>query len=219
MQKFTIFSIILSLVVVLTISDVLFNGATRENDVPVVDQSEPAASEETSDSPLTLPSDDSTSDSPVELQEAVDPLVSSSLTETVFQEAGFEDPTLKSTPFAGLIFQLLSFVPSSDATVGQWNLFTGPIYVGTIYEIQYNTDTGGFQGYLNLRDAAKTLVDVGMVNEANNYGDASFYFNHKTKLKTVHLLIRTGSKLYGFEYSQSYHENMKKVFDILKTLQ
>jgi hypothetical protein len=62
------------------------------------------------------------------------------------------------------------------------------------------------------------LTDLGSVNEVNNYGDASFYFNHKNKLKTVHLIIRTGRDIYAFEYSQSFHETMKKVFDSLGPL-
>lgn len=214
MQKFTVFSIILSLVVVLAVADVLshdyLNGATTP--VPVTTETAPVEVTEplSTDTPLTLPA----TDSAVQLQE-----VSSSLTTDVFQEAGFVSPTLKGTPFSGLVFQFLPFSDQADADVFQSNLFDGPTYVGTIYEIHYSTDTGGFQGYLTLREEASGLTDIGTVNEANNYGDASFYFNHKTKVKTVHLLIRSGSTLYGFEYAQSAHEKMKNVFDILKTLQ
>jgi hypothetical protein len=217
MQKFTVFSIILSLVVVLTITDVLFNNylnldtaVDTTDSTPITDVGEP----------LTLPTvtDTATStDQPVELQEAG--AILSSLSVDLFRTAGFENPTLKEAGFSGLVFEFLGFTDQSAATVYQWNLFSGAAFVGSIYEIKYGTDTGGFQGYLNLRDEAKTLTDMGTVNEANNYGDASFYFNHKAKVKTVHLLIRVGANLYGFEYAQGYHETMKKVFDSLKTLQ
>jgi len=212
MQKFTVFSIILSLAVVLAVADVLFHDYLNTTTVQT-----PVATEEPltlpSTSPTTTPSDDS--DSTVELQE----VAGSSLTVELFQEAGFVSPTLKNTPFSGLVFQFLPFSDQAEADVFQSNLFDGPTYVGTVYEIHYSTDTGGFQGYLTLRDEANGLTAVGTTNEANNYGDASFYFNHKTKVKTVHLLIRSGSTLYGFEYAQSSHEKMKNVFDILKTLQ
>lgn len=226
MQKFTVFSIILSLVVVLTIADVLFNDyLNTDSSAPTVVTTEVTPPVDTVDTtpitdtsaPLTLPQTDSTTttDQPVQLQEDSP----SSLTEDLFKTAGFESPTLKNAVFSGLVFEFLGFTDQAEATVYQWNLFSGPAFVGSIYEIKYSTDTGGFQGYLNLRDEAKTLTDLGTVNEANNYGDASFYFNHKSKVNTVHLLIRSGANLYGFEYAQTYHESMKNVFDSLKTLQ
>ncbi len=226
MQKFTVFSIILSLVVVLTITDVLFNNYLNlDTAVDTVDTTEvmPTPITDTSE-PLTLPVTDTTTDTPtspdqpVELQETAED-TPSSLSVDLFRTAGFENPTLKEAGFSGLVFEFLGFTDQSAATVYQWNLFSGAAFVGSIYEIKYGTDTGGFQGYLNLRDEAKTLTDMGTVNEANNYGDSSFYFNHKAKVKTVHLLIRVGANLYGFEYAQGYHESMKKVFDSLKTLQ
>lgn len=229
MQKFTVFSIILSLVVVLAITDVLFHnylGAPAQISTETVTTATEATPVE--DTPLTLPTDTSTNDSvtntdssqePVQLQEVPEGAIPSSLTTALFESSGLELPTLKSTPFSGLVFQFLNFADTSEATVYQWNLFSGAAFVGTIYEIKYPTDTGGFQGYLNLRDEAKTLTDLGSVNEVNNYGDASFYFNHKTKVKTVHLMVRVGANLYGFEYSQTYHEKLKNVFDSLKTLQ
>ena len=220
MQKFTVFSIILSLVVVLAITDVLFHNYFGS---PVQTVPETLMTEEPeADTPLTLPAGPESV--PVQLQEDISAesdagSIPSSLSAKLFESAGLELPTLKSAPFSGLVFQFLNFSDSSEATVYQWNLFSGAAFVGTIYEIKYPTDTGGFQGYLNLRDEAKSLTDLGSVNEVNNYGDASFYFNHKTKVKTVHMMVRVGSSLYGFEYSQPYHEKLKNVFDSLKTLQ
>lgn len=234
MQKFTVFSIILSLVVVLTIADVLFhNYLNPDSTVSSVVTTETSSQVDTVDTtpvtdtsaPLTLPQTNSTTttDQPVQLQEDSSfesiGAIPSSLTVDLFKTAGFESPTLKNAVFSGLVFEFLGFTDQSEATVYQWNLFSGPAFVGSIYEIKYSTDTGGFQGYLNLRDEAKTLIDLGTINEVNNYGDASFYFNHKAKVNTVHLLIRSGANLYGFEYAQTYHESMKNVFDSLKTLQ
>jgi hypothetical protein len=234
MQKFTVFSIILSLVVVLTIADVLFhNYLNADSSVPSVVTTETPSTVDTVDTtpspdtnaPLTLPQTDSTqaTDQPVQLQEDRSTenigVIPSSLTVELFKNAGLESPTLKNAVFSGLVFEFLGFTDQNEATVYQWNLFNGPAFVGSIYEIKYSTDTGGFQGYLNLRDEAKTLTDLGTVNEVNIYGDASFYFNHKSKVNTVHLLIRAGANLYGLEYAQTYHESMKNVFDSLKTLQ
>lgn len=227
MQKFTVFSIILSLVVVLTITDLLFHDYLNRNTETV--ETTPVEDPVNTDDDLVdmtiSPSDTDISggtvtdisDTPVELQSESG--LPSLLSSELFEQAGFEVPTLKEASFSGLLFQFLGFTDQQVANVYQWNLFDGSTYVGTIYEVAYPTDTGGFQGYLNLRDEAKTLTEMGTVNEVNNYGDASFYFNHKAKVKTVHLLIRIGARLYGFEYAQSYHDKMKNVFDILKTVQ
>lgn len=212
---------------VLTITDLLFHDYLNRNTETV--ETTPVEDPVNTDDDLVdmtiSPSDTDISggtvtdisDTPVELQSESG--LPSLLSSELFEQAGFEVPTLKEASFSGLLFQFLGFTDQQVANVYQWNLFDGSTYVGTIYEVAYPTDTGGFQGYLNLRDEAKTLTEMGTVNEVNNYGDASFYFNHKTKVKTVHLLIRIGARLYGFEYSQSYHDKMKNVFDILKTVQ
>ena len=82
--------------------------------------------------------------------------------------------------------------------------------------MKYPSETGAFQAYLTLRDRAKELTDLGLVNEVNNYGEASFYFNHKIKTKTVHLAVKQGNNLYAFEYAYRWHEEMKKLFPLLK---
>ncbi|MFA4814801.1 MAG: hypothetical protein WC924_02460 [Candidatus Gracilibacteria bacterium] len=207
MQKLTLFSVLLSISVVLIVGDIVYHDYLSEFET----------------SREILPVEGETSDAesvPVDLSEE-DPsltVLESSLSSQLFTQAGFLDPVLKDTVFSGLVFQFISFADQDEATLYQWNLFDGEQYIGSIYEIKYPTETGSFQGYLALRERAMSLTAIGTVNEANNYGDACFYFNHKTKVKTVHLVIRTGADIYGFEYGQSYHEKMKNVFDSLSPL-
>lgn len=229
MQKFTAFSILLSLIVVLATVDVLSHGYLSDGesaviqedatmDTPVdstLDTEEPLATEEDPVNEVeSIPSD--TSDQAVELQEEE---MNSWLTAEILTQAGFAKPVVKEALFSGLIFQIIPFNDASDTQTLQLNFFDGEIYVGTFYEVVYATETGSFQGYLSLREAAKTLTDLGTANEVNMYGDASFYFNHKTKVKTVHMVVLYGNRVLGFEYAQSEHEKMKKLFDILGTLQ
>jgi len=213
MQKFTVFSILLSLSVILVISDIVAHNYVQ-------DFEDPSAQEEsTAEDEVSLETDEDVALSQEE--PATEPdltVLPSALSTELFQTAGFTTPVLKDTIFSGLVFQFISFSDQSEATVYNWNLFDGESYVGSIYEIKYPSETGSFQGYLALRERAMGLTDLGSVNEVNNYGDASFYFNHKNKLKTVHLIIRTGRDIYAFEYSQSFHETMKKVFDSLGPL-
>lgn len=222
MQKFTVFSILLSLTVVLVMSDFVWNKPDEmqnPNDVP-----------DTQDSYDTIPAEDLPTETPTELPPNVpqdlpeedanvdlsqESLLYSQLDESIFQKAGFTQPVLKDNLYSGLVFQFISFNDQSAATIYQWNLFDGEQFIGSISEIRFPSETSGFQGYLALRDKAQRLTDLGEVNEVNNYGDASFYFNHKVKTKTIHIVIRNGTTVYAFEYAQTYHEKMKNMFDIL----
>lgn len=227
MQKFTVFSILLSLSIVLGTVDVFFHGylnpentpeqeSIEEEEVPPVEEVEPEIGAETAlevDSEEDTPVD--TADETVELQEETP---SSLLTQDLFVQAGFGAPVLKTALFSGLVFQFIPMNSGTEADALQWNLFDGQNYVGTAYELIYSTDTGAFSSYLDLRDEAGKLTTIGNVNEVNLYGDASFYFNHSTKVKTVHIVIRYADRVFAFEYAQDAHDKMKKLFDILKTL-
>lgn len=208
MQKLTIFSVLLSISVILIVGDIVFHDYLTEFEAA----EETLPTEETEETTLL-------EESSITLTEEPDlTVLESSLSDQVLVQAGFLNPVLKDTIFSGLVFQFISFADQDEATLYQWNVFDGEQYIGSIYEIKYPTETGSFQGYLALRERAMSLTDLGTVNEVNNYGDASFYFNHKTKVKTVHLVVRTGTDIYGFEYGQSYHEKMKNVFDSLSPL-
>lgn len=204
MQKLTIFSVLLSISVVLIVVDTVSHNylaapeAPESLETPVENADAPLLEEPAEEAAVSLSED-----------------LSSSLNASLFESANFTSPVLKDTLYSGLVFQFISFSDQNEATIYQWNLFDGEQYVGSIYEIKYPTETGSFQGYLALRERAMNLSEIGLVNEVNNYGDASFYFNHKNKIKTVHLVLRTGSSVYAFDYSQSNHEKMKKVFDSL----
>ncbi|MEK9160152.1 MAG: hypothetical protein AAB383_05495 [Patescibacteria group bacterium] len=206
MQKLTLFSVLLSISVILIVGDIVFHDYLNEFEAtsPVEETSEVAPLDE---------------EAPVDLSEETEPtLIESSLSAALFTQAGFVQPVLKDTIFSGLVFQFISFADQEEATVYQWNVFDGEQYVGSVYEMKYPTETGSFQGYLALRERAMSLMDLGSVNEVNNYGNASFYFNHKTKVKTVHVVVRSGNDIYGFEYAQTNHEKMKNVFDSLSPL-
>lgn len=202
MQKFTVFSIILSLCVIFILGDMVFHGYLNTSVLQVEEVSQTGSGTEVE--PLVENVQLSSSDIP-----------EAKLTTEDFITAGFENPVLKDAVFDGNIFSFLTFSDQSDAYVYQWNFFDGETFVGSIYEVEYKSDTGGFQAYLTLRNRAVKLLDLGDVNETNSYGDASFYFNHKAKKNTVHLVIRKGGTIYAFQYAYSGHDKMKNLFEIV----
>ncbi len=230
MQKFTVFTIILSLSVLFLLGDLVFNNYLKtstleplptEQTIPyLTDESlaglspeELAAIEE---EPLPIEIEEEEPIVVVETQLEVEPKVEvKRLTESSYVQAGFTEPVLKTTIFSGQVFGFIPFSDQTQANIYQWNLFDGESYVGSIYEFRYDSETGALQGYLNLRDRAQGMPDAGTLNEVNLYGEASFYFNHLIKTRTVHKVIRTGNSVFAFEYAFTHHEKMKKLFDLL----
>lgn len=216
MQKFTVFSILLSVSVILMIGDIIahdYLGGSNElvEEVESTEEIEPSVETENTDEPT----EESTEESVDLSEDTSEVILEPTLSLDILENSGFYSPVLKDISYSGLLFQFITFSDQTEAFIYQWNFFDGEQYIGSIYEIRYPTETGSFQGYLALRERASGLSELGTVNEVNNYGDASFYFNHKTKVKTIHLVLRRGSTIYAFEYAQNHHEKMKKVFDIL----
>lgn len=220
MHKFTLFSILFSISVVLLLLDVLLNDylttsppfaeATQEESVTL-----PEGFDESQLQVNTLGPDVQLSEEQIEAVVADLESLPAQLDEARLASIGFDGPVLKEAIYSGLIFQFLSFADQEEAYIYQSNFFNGSEFIGSIYEIRYPSETASFQGYLALRERAQSQSRLGELNEVNLYGDASFYFNHFEKTKTVHLVIRRGDTLYAFEYAYRHHELMKKLFDAL----
>ncbi|MBU0981169.1 hypothetical protein KKC94_00585 [Patescibacteria group bacterium] len=219
MQRFTIFSILLSLTLLFFIGDILshnylkadISGIDNAKDLNVATAepllAEPKIDEETTE-PVKQNSEDEVTLSSISVIEP-------ELSALNFQLVGFSNPILKEAQFNGSVFQIIDFSDQTDAYVYQSNIFEDETYVGAVSEIKYPTEIGAFQGYLKIRERAMGLLDYGEVNETNTYGDTSFYFNHKIKTKTVHIVVKESDTLYAFEYDYGYHEKMKQLFGIL----
>ncbi len=203
MQNFTVFSVLLSFSVVFIVGDLVLH-----------DYLNLGANLESVESPVEVTTDIEAK--PEVPDEAVTTAPSSTIvTEELLRSIGIADPVLKEVAYPGTVFQSIDFADQKDSDVLERNLFDGENFIGSFYEFHYPTSTGSFQGYLNLRDRAKALVDLADVEEVNLYGEASFYFNHKQKTKTVHMVMRRGSNVFAFEYPYAQHESMKKLFDLL----
>jgi len=220
MQKFTIFSAILSISIILVIGDVLTHGYLNEESTEeIVEEAmetletiETTEKEENTDQP---PAEDEETNESVDLSSETDlKVLIPNFSEDILLESGFFDPVLKDSIYSGFVFQFIPYT-DADAFVYQWNIFDGESYIGSIYEMKYPNETASFQGYLALRQAGSSKTDIGTVNEVNNYKDASFYFNHNTKTQTVHLVIRSGQNVYAYEYAHRYHESMKNLFNLV----
>ncbi len=164
MQKLTVFSIILSLSVLLILGDIVYHDyldpvystAPAEDvedyqplmqdyleDIQETDSNYDADVNENADSSETTDADEMAY---IQLTEDDSiALLTASLSEDSFIAAGFFDPILKDTIFSGYVFNFVKFSDQAEPFVYQWNLFEGEEFVGAIYQMRYPTATWSYE--------------------------------------------------------------------------
>lgn len=234
MHKFTLFTIGLSVVVILVVAEVVVNnylGADFANEdqliqgevldevvaVEVVD-SEARGDEDNSPQSVipdgtvipeaaVTPDTTPASDSIIPLSDEAAP---GGITPELLTEIGVLEPRVETAAFQGLIFGLFDVKDTFSAfAVLEQTLLDGSNFIGTVYEISTENELQTFGAYETLRQKAQGS-SLGTINENNDYGDASFYFNHSTKTSTVFLIVQKSGHVYALQYAPSYHRSVIK---------
>lgn len=232
MHKFTIFTILLSIIVIFVVAELVLNDYTGDDFA----KQDPEVKEQIADEaipieePITVTDTEIRGDeeiipvsdeAPVATEEESAPTFEASLTQDIATQAGalqetpMTDIIVTTSPYDGLIYGFWDTSTAfADLTVLTHKLFNGATYLGTIYEIQPGSAIDLFTTYETLKTIANES-DTGVLNENNSYGQASFYFNHTTKTNTVFLVLRQNDMIYALEYSHSAHPFMRTLIDSL----
>jgi len=199
MKKFTIFTIIFSIVVIITVGELVVNDyLDRHND------DNPKTAEEVPNEEVAVAKDEVVTN---------ETSTSSYLSGLDYASYGFAaDYELKEKNFPDSIFYLLEFDNDSVETL-YYELFEGKTFVGGLYEIICSDPTEAFTVYADLKQSGLDQADSGELNEVNNYGDASFYFNNSVKTTSIFLVVLKGDRVYAFTYDHSYHDAFKALFE------
>lgn len=242
MHKFTLFTVILSIVTISIVVDIVVNGYSISQDyVPerssevfeASDLSDLQASpedvknkieegiteEDVEEGTLAVNTEDSG-----ETEEIVDnePLGASELSfddkeiinVALLQALGVENGAVKdSAPKPYL--QAIEFEESLKNRLKIVNLFDFEEYLGTIYALHFQTEEEAQQFYSDLK-AKSIAVEGANIREADVFGDQSFYFNQEGKTKTAFSTVRLGASIYGFEYPHRSHQFFKELNEVLK---
>lgn len=226
MHKFTIFTIILSIMVILVVADLVvgdFSNPDSSEQAPVVATSAPLFDPDPLVEDAEIRTDEPAVDAEVELAEtsvvavpALEQPLSGHLTAELIEGMSLVEPRLETEALVGPLFGLWDVTtPLAGFVVLAHQVFDGPNFVATVFEIQGDNEIQTFAAYEALRQLALTSP-LGTVNENNNYGDGSFYFNHSTKLNTVFMVIRKGMGVYAFQYAPpSHHTFVRPLIDKL----
>ena len=208
MNKFTIFTIIFSAVVIITVGELVVHdyldrhGEGRQEDVKGEIVEEKVVEDEVVEEEAAE----------VVTEEAT---ITAYLSTLDYTSYGFDAAAeLQEKTFPDSVFYLLSFDDDSAQRL-YYELFEGETYAGGLYEVICSDSTEAFTIYTDLKQSGLDAADSGELNEVNNYGDASFYFNHSVKATSVFLVVLKDERVFAFTYGDDYHEAFKGVFDAL----
>lgn len=210
MHKFTIFTIVLSIMVMFVVGELVLNDTLKRDDAPaeeVLAMETPEAETVTTPEAELLPESEVTPEAEA-LPGATASLGSERFTKDLLVSLGVLEPRTDAESFDGLLFGFLDVKAAlSGFDVLATAVFDGTQFVGTFYEIPADSETRTFGAYEGLRQAAQ-LSPTGTINENNSYGEGSFYFNHYTKTGVNFLIVRKGTTVYAFEYNPTYHVSL-----------
>ena len=224
MKKFTIFTIIFSAIVIITVGELVVNDylGRREAETQEADsktqtaESEAETQEAETQEAETQEAETQEADSKTQTAENTEDVAADASSDTYlsgldYASYGFTDYELREKTFPTSVFYLLEF--DDDSVIPYYyELFEGETYVGGLYEIVCSDPTEAFTVYTDLKQSGIDQEGSGTLNEVNNYGDASFYFNDNVKTTSIFLVVLKENRVYAFTYVHSYHDYFKYLF-------
>lgn len=218
MHKFTIFTILFSIIVISVVAELVVNDYL--NDYGSWDKISGFVSsvKEVEKAPLedkVVPSEvpePTASDSVADIPEVV--FITTVVTEDFLSKAGFIEPNYKKVEFNGEIFQVIS-VEEEEDIVAKFNIFEGEDFAASIYEARFGDEVLASSFYNFLREEGNNIPGFTQ-NESNRFGLGSFYLNViEEQKKTVLLVVKFEKSVYCFEYPHKSHEEVSELIDII----
>lgn len=217
MSKFTFFTILFSLIVIVIVGQLVLKDAifpqeyktqviTEEIKTEAIQPEEVKSEEVQQEEPAPAKA---TAGEPLSVEEPRE-----SEFQTILEQSGFVD--IKEAPFSGKLFELFDFgtYQPDSTTVFQMNDLNS--LIGIAAEIQLQDEITAQELYTLLQNKTKVYTELS-INETNSYGDRSFYINHKKKPDEAFLIVRMKNVLYGLAYVKSYHPRIKTLISLLYT--
>ncbi|PJC37323.1 hypothetical protein CO046_01125 [Candidatus Peregrinibacteria bacterium CG_4_9_14_0_2_um_filter_53_11] len=135
------------------------------------------------------------------------------ITESQVEAAGFNG-VLQEKHFDGKVYQLLDISNVPVESLGLYFIEANGVPAASITEIVLRDEIQALQLYSLLQNKTKPYIDL-TLNETNAYGDRSFYINHAKKQDEAFLTVKIGNRIYGFAYVKFFHPEIKKLIQLL----
>lgn len=203
MNKFTIFTLFLSSIIVVIVAEILVNDYLHtpyslEGAANVFDSGVSGASQQ----------NNSGSSSTQAVQ-------AGSLSSELFKKAGIENYTFQSAPFGGKLLDRIPLTDMSVITTYESHLLkNGVARVASFYEFNPGSGASALEVYDLLKQKCSAEIGV-LLNETNDFGDGSFYVNYFEYPEKVFVVFRKGDKVFAFTYGKELHSAMAKLISLL----
>lgn len=232
MRKFTIFTVILTVIIIVVVAEVFVNdylpGLVRTK-TPVEDDLELTLPEGLSANILGADVDYSKIPDlevpeelallPVEATDFEDESFAATVPSVLIREdqirsAGFPNAILESEPNDGFLYKTIYVNDLYDVEISKYAVKTHDSLLGKIYTFSVGAFSDTYQVYEVLKSRAAEGLDI-VVNENNEFGQGSFYMNDSRRSNVAFLTVRIGSLIYGFSYPKEYHAQIKNIVTLL----
>ncbi len=204
MNKFTLFTLFVSAIIVVIVAEIMVNEYLRtpysiEGAANVFQaQQAPASSQQ---APATSSQNQQVS--------------SGSLSTSLLQKAGFQDYTLQAASYNGKLFGTIAFADLNFIPTFESHLMkSGVAKVASFYEFDPSSAQSAQEVYDLIKQ--KSSAEVGVIlNETNSTGDGSFYVNYFEYPEKVFLVFKKGSKVFAFNYDKALQGAMTRLIGLL----
>lgn len=200
MNRFTLFALFLSSIIIVIVAEILVNEYLRPpyamDGAANIFQTQATTQQSGVQSPSAGASD-------------------ASLTASVLKQAGVPDAELQTAAFSGKLFGRIALTDLGAVKGVESHLTKNQAAkLASFYEFSPGSEQTAKELYELLKQRCQTEIGV-ILNETNGFGDASFYVNYYEFPEKVFLVFRKGTRVYGFSYNKDLHEAMKKLIGLL----
>jgi len=238
MQKFTIFTIIVSTLIIAIVAELVIqdylqklnNTGTLQANVFGSSYIAPYESEQQG------PGQTESSEAIIELNKRLQEIASANPQPTLPSAETGAEQTEVYTPFSrvqtllpalqipGLslvpavydqrLFQLIDTTPLRIQNANYAVLEVENGTIGSVYEFVFRTTVDAENAFDEIRILSNSFPNID-TNQTNQFGDRSYYINHLVKVGEVFLVVRKDNIVSAFAYKKDYHETFKTFFGVL----
>lgn len=151
------------------------------------------------------------------VEEADSPLIEvlASIDLEMILDAGFKDADLSIQQFDGLIFNSYDISEYQDDEHIKYVIKEGLEQAGIINELMYPSEEIAQGVYKHLKNKMSQEDSPFVINETNQYGEASFFANSSEETNSVFLVVKLTDRLYTLHYPAKNHNKMKNLLQLL----
>lgn len=213
MHKFTIFTIIFSIIIVFIVANLIitdFRDNTKDGNNAVLVLSEDVKANVAATEPAPT-SSATTEKIKVELDDKMETSNVKVLNNDYWLKIGLNEADIASKEFNERIFTILS--PNNNGTLKVYKNFikAGDLQGVEIYEVIMADNESALTNYEEMLKMGQKSI-LFSANPTNDFGNKSFYLNDELKKDSVFLIILRENVIYGLAYPKGKHQSLLNLF-------